>query len=447
MKILLFQSPLGRKQKSVFPHGLVCIATYIQQRHEVKVYNPNGINQYRQEIRQLITEFKPDLIGVSLRNIDTTRISDPWFYFVAFEKFLEEIDQINSDIPIVVGGTGFSIFPEELMKRSPHIDLGVYCEGEESFMELLDNLDSPEKVKGVYYRESNEIRFTGNRPPPNIAELPRIDRKLVELARYSLDPFDIGVETKRGCLLQCAYCCYPYLNGKKVRVRTPKEVVDEIEEMALVHGLTTFSFIDSVLDVPRDNCEAICRELIERNLPITWSGWYSGRNFDEEFFHLTSKAGCVNYSFSPDGFTKNALEGLNKYVRHEDILNILEIFRRNDNGSKVSFNFFINSPQIRLGDFLRTIAFCIKAKLVLKGRISGLGTDYIRILPHTGIYEFAKQNSLLSPGTSMLVDNPEDFSKLFFHAPKSRHIDLVYGLFNSFKATLKKILGVKKIVD
>lgn len=80
-------------------------------------------------------------------------------------KYLEQtVDIISQNVPdsiIVVGGPGFSLFPEQLMKKIKDIDFGVYLEGEKVFKELLDNIHYPQKIKSIFYRKNSQVIFTG----------------------------------------------------------------------------------------------------------------------------------------------------------------------------------------------------------------------------------------------------------------------------------------------
>lgn len=442
MKVLLFQAPLGRHDRPVFPYGICCVATAIKQQHEVRVFDPNVESDYPGKVRELIASFQPEVIGVSLRNVDTTSVEDPWLYYLPFTRFLKELRIISPGVPIITGGSGFSIFPEKLMELCPEIDFGVYLEAEESFPELLGNLTDAASVKGVFVRQNGQVKYTGERRQVEVAKLPIVDRSFLDIGKYSRMPFDVGVETKRGCMLNCAYCCYPHLNGHGVRLRSPGQVVDEIEELVTRYKLKNFAFIDSVLDVPKEHYLAILREMIRRRLKVEWSGWFSGREFDEEMFFLSVEAGCKIFSFSPDAFTAKALRGLNKYIRHEDILRIYDIFKKHavSTDTKVSFNFFANSPESGLADVLQTLAFCVKAKLVLRGRLNSRGTGYIRIMPFTALYETALKKKLLAPETNMLPDNTDSFKKLFYHEPHSATIDLIFTIIQGLQR-LKGLLA------
>lgn len=226
MKILLIQAPLGRKEKPVYPLGLSCLASAISDKHQVEVLDANVHSPER--ILEVIARFIPEVIGFGLRNIDTSLSFDSYFYFNHFPPFVRWIVKHSSKSVRVVGGSGFSLFPREVMEACPEIDLGVILEGEETFPNLLANLNKPETVFGVCYRDGKKIIFTGSSKLPDFGKFPP-PLRLIDVRPYQDEAYQLGVQTKRGCNLRCLYCNYPYLNGRKTRLRDPNDVVDEVQ--------------------------------------------------------------------------------------------------------------------------------------------------------------------------------------------------------------------------
>jgi anaerobic magnesium-protoporphyrin IX monomethyl ester cyclase len=338
----------------------------------------------------------------------------------------------------VVGGTGFSMFPWEVMERSPEIDLGVFLEAEESFPELLENLGRPETVAGVFYRKDGQVLRTGCRTPPNVSKMPAIDMSFVDLAGYTAFPYNMGVQTKRGCILDCAYCSYPALNGRQLRLREPGQVVDEIDELVTRYGLKTLSFLDSVFNIPQEHCVAICQELIRRRVSVKWYAWFNCREFSEDLFALALRAGCEIFCFSPDAYTARGLEALQKQLCRQDIRRIVKMFERYRGPARLSFNFFGSFPGMRLPDLLRTLAFSMEARARLRGRLHAVGIEHIRILPGTAVHRLAMEKGVITPETNLLPENVDDYGKLFYREPNAWFADF---LFRKFHVVSEKWFG------
>ena len=400
MNILLVQGYLGGGEPPVFPLGLSSIASSIKE-HNVEVFDPNISRHWSDELTDILSRFVPDIVGISIRNIDSTNKRKVVFYYEFIKETIGLVKDIHGNqAKIVVGGSGFSMFPQQIMEDEPRIDFGVFLEGEEAFPELLDNLDRPESVKGIYYRWGDEIRFSGPRAKPDINMLPLAKRDGLSIWKYKDIPDAIGVETKRGCELNCAYCIYGFLNGRKYRLRDPKRVVDEIEAMARDFNVSDFMFVDSIFNVPLSHAESICREMIRRELQVSWSAWFHDAYITDEYVDLIKKAGCIKVMLSPDALSDEILLQLKKSQRKRDILRTYRILKQTD-GMEICYNFFKNPPGQSLKAFFNLLFFCIKAKYELGKRIH-FEFNSIRIEPHTRLYEMALREGLIHKNESLL---------------------------------------------
>jgi len=415
MKLLLVNSYLGGDEPLVDPLGLACIKSSLKG-HEVKVFDTNTSERPFEELKWLIQGFVPDVIGISLRNIDSTNKRKVVFFY----KYLKDtIDAIRScsDAIIVIGGSGFSMFAKEIMKDEPRIDCGVYLEGEAIFPKLLENLDTPANVKSVYYRKNGEVFFSGSTSYSDLNRLNMPDKGGLPIDEYRKNRDSIGVQTKRGCTLHCLYCVYPFLNGHSYRLKDPLLVVDEIEQFARNHGVERFMFVDSVFNIPKKHAEEICREIIKRRVKVKWSAWFNERHLSREFLELAKEAGCDSVILSPDGFSDDVLEKLGKNLTRKDILKAFRIMKDID-GLQISYNFFKNPPGQNLRNFLLLVLFFIKAKLKLKKRVH-FEFNSLRIEPHTKLYDIALTEGVIEIGENLL------YPKYYTNA-KTRYIEKIF---------------------
>ncbi len=439
MRVLLVQAFLGRKEVGgpVFPIGLAYL-TSVLKGHEIRILDLNTFDDPYHELQEGISNFNPDVVGLSLRNVDTTQRNDRFYYFKEIKPTIELIKKIKPRAKIVMGGPGFSMFAREIMERIPEIDIGVYLEGEESFPELLDNLGYPEKVKGLFIRNDSGIHFTGMRDFPNFDELPIPNRNLVDLKLYKGSYMNIGVQTKRGCPLRCVYCSYPLLNGFRLRTRSPKKVVDEIEYLVKEFKVNELMFVDSVFNEPLEHAWQICEEIIKRGLKIEWKAYYNIKGIDEKFVLLAQKAGCVYFMFSPDAMTEKGLKRLRKNFTVKDVQKTFAIARKMS-GAKFGFSLFCNYPGQDLLGFIKTMFFFIKGNLLLYGK-GEVGLNWIRIEPNTEIYRIAIEENAMSDNTELLPVNEAGLSALFYSPPPLRYLDNLVIIMLSFGKRLFKPL-------
>ena len=398
MKILLVQSYLGRNEPLVFPLGFACLKSSLSG-HQVKAFDMNTSERPFDELKEVASGFKPDVTGISLRNIDSTNKRKVDFYY----RFLKDtVDAIrsNSDGWIIIGGSGFSMFAKEIMEDQPEIDYGIYLEGETTFPNLLENLDTPEKVPSVYYRNNGDILFSGPASPPDLSRLNMPYRGILPASAYKTYNDAMGVETKRGCMLNCIYCIYPFLNGREYRLKKVELVVDEIEQMLKDQGVDRFMFVDSVFNIPIRHAEGICREMIKRRLNVKWSAWFNERNLTKEFLGLVKEAGCDNIMLSPDGFSDHALKTLGKNLSTKDIHRVFRILKEMD-GLEISYNFFKNPPGQNLHNFIALVLFFGMAKMTL-GRRVHFEFNSLRIEPFTKLFDIAFKEEVVKKGESLL---------------------------------------------
>jgi radical SAM superfamily enzyme YgiQ (UPF0313 family) len=411
MRVLLVQSKsISSGDNPVLPIGLCYIATALaDNHHEIIMCDTNTSTNPINDLTCLIRKSEPDIIGVGLRNIDTDINSIvPKDFVQPFSELVSSIKEMSPKTKILAGGPGFSIFGQQLMERLPGIDYGIFNEGEETVPELLNNIDRPQSVKGLFFRGNGTIHFTGAREPVDFAKLPAPRRDFLDLGPYLEHPYSVGIQTKRGCQFGCIYCTYPLLQGVKVRMRSPQSVLDEIEELVKRYNLKSFFFVDSIFNVPQSHAREILEGILARGIDVRWEGYDELKYFDSEYYKLAKAAGCNHFEFSPDGISKSMLRTLNKATSVGDIERVFSIFKKNDNVS-VNFSFFMNGPGWNIANIIRLIFFTIRCRLSLRKIISVIHLYYIRIYPGTRIYDLSLEKGLVKPGDDMIkttVYNP-----------------------------------------
>ncbi len=436
MQVLLIQSYLGRREPPVAPLGLASIAANLED-HNVRIYDPNVSADPLQETDQVIEDFQPDIIGISLRNIDTTKYSDQFLYFTHFADYVKRIRKVNQHAEIVIGGSGFSLFPEEIMRCVPGIDVGVFLEAEETFPRLLLKEGVRASIPGLYLRNGSSIRFSGFPSKVELDNIPAPAWNLVDLRPYLpyTEKAAVGVETKRGCALRCAYCTYPALSGDTVRKKSPKRVVDELTHLKNRHNINQIFFCDPVFNYPPEHAEAICQEILRRKLDIKWGAYHQDKFITEDYIKLARHSGCVEFYFSPDSASEEGLKILNKATTVHSLHQVLEWISA-EGKARASFNLFAAIPGTGWHNFLSSIRFIRKAKKVLGRRLNRWKLSYIRVEPNTKfVNEIRRTNDLLP------VDR-KGLERLFFK--KSRSFFLNIFLMSHFK--WGKLTGHRNVI-
>ncbi|MBN2373240.1 cobalamin-dependent protein [bacterium] len=403
MKIFFIQADQKGQAERVFPIGICYVATAAEAHgHKVEAFDPNVEKDAAASLEKRLKTFDPDLIGVSLRNIDSQHTRKLVFYLEFLRPQIDLIKRIAPGKRMVIGGSGFSIFAKDIMEMFPEFDYGVYLEAEETFPELLKNLNHPENVRGIFYRKGGRVFFTEKREMPDFGSLPSPKRDYFPVDRYMIHgKASMGVQAKRGCVLDCAYCTYPFLNGRTIRSRDHVKVVDEIQEIQDRWHFDKFMFVDSVFNIPLGHAEDICREMIRRGLHIKWFAYFNEKHISEDFIRLAYNAGCENFLFSPDGYSETTLKSLGKTVSVEDINNAFRIIRK-VKGARIGVSFFRTPPGQDLWTFFRILMLYLRAKAALGKRLIGFGLVPIRIEPYTKILKIAISENACDKNTDLV---------------------------------------------
>lgn len=428
-KILFVQAWLGREQRYYpFPIGLASVAARLVGDHDVRGFDPNVHADPMPALARLVAEFAPDVVGVSLRNIDSTNYFDPCLFFPPFAETVRTVRRHAPEAAIIAGGSGFSLFPEAIMRRVPEIDLGLYLEGDIRLPQLVARLDDPASVPGVYFRRDGEPVFSGAPDhDPFCDDWPHPAWDIFDLEPYRRIPFSMGVETKRGCAYRCVYCCYYLLNGRRYRLKSPQRVVEEIRELQK-RGFSSIHFTDSVFNVPTGHAMAILRAMAAQTPGLRWNAYLSPEGITDEFVELALSMGLTVFGCSPDTYGDAALAAMGKNMGVAEIERAVEVIRRHP-PAEFGANFFVNGPTYTYRTLLSILRFGLWAKLRLGRQYSLLRlikAGYIRIEPGTSIAALARQEGVIAPDDGLLPETLADFRKTFYINANLRAFNAVY---------------------
>jgi radical SAM superfamily enzyme YgiQ (UPF0313 family) len=321
MKILLVQANKSEGMVPVFPLGLAYLAGSLHKMgHEIRSFDLPFQRDYKQGLNKAIAEFCPDVIGVSLRNLDNQRYSAP-VSFLPEAREVVKICQESSKAKIIVGGSGFSIAPERLLDYLG-LDLGIAGEGEEALIHLLQSIDEGSgfgNIPGVVMRCQGKTEMV---KPCQIEDLDSLElpsRGIFEPKKYIQEGAVLNVRTKRGCPFKCIYCTTPQIEGNRMRIATPRKVVDELEMLKKDYGADEFYFTDNIFNYPAEHAESICREIISRGLDIKWQCIVNPCTLSKELLQLMKEAGCHGFTLGIESGSPQIIRNLHKNFTVEQV--------------------------------------------------------------------------------------------------------------------------------
>ncbi|HEX2955322.1 MAG TPA: lipid biosynthesis B12-binding/radical SAM protein [Chitinispirillaceae bacterium] len=327
-KILLISLNRYDQPYKVFPLGMSYIAAALQKCGcEVIMAD---CNYDFERIENIVIQHQPDCVGISIRNIDDVRIENNTFFVPELERLVQRLKTVT-DVPFVIGGSAYSLFPERLLEITG-IEFGITGEGEQAFVSLAECIGSGdldvarlEKIPGLVYRKGG--RIVRNLPqtidPGNIVQ-PLRSPGMLEY--YIKESSVVNIQTQRGCPYTCCYCTYPLIEGRTVRQRSAGNVVDEIEQV-IAAGADYLFIVDSVFNISNDHVATICEEILKRKITCQWSCYLRPKGLTSELMKLMKQAGLSHIEFGSDSLCDSVLDAYGKNFTFNDIYESSEFAR------------------------------------------------------------------------------------------------------------------------
>ena len=394
--ILLINANSEKIPYPVPPLGLCILTGILEKKYNVRIYD--GMFEGAKYLIDTINEFKPDYIGISMRNIDNLQLTNPVsFVDEILNNYIKPIKE-TTDVPIIIGGSGFSIYPDYLIDYFD-IDYGIVGEGEESFLELLNALDNgsdPLCIQRVVSKNSNKFNISINQFDMKNLPFSEIDKR-IDYTNYTKESA-YSIQTKRGCGHKCIYCTYPCIEGANFRVRSPKNIVDEIEEAHNRLGNIIFEFVDSTFNDPAGHAEEICKEIINRKINVNLRTMgINPVNVTRELFDLMLKAGFKEIDCTPDSASPKMIKNLKKNFTYEQLVRSAELIKEYD--MPTVWFFIFGGP----GENEETLkeSFDFMENCISKYDVAHM-TLGLRVYPDTDLYDISLKEGIISPDDDLI---------------------------------------------
>lgn len=273
-KILLINSNRFKHPWPVIPFGLVSIASILETKESNKVHFLDlcfSLDCAR-DIKNAIQNFTPDVIGISIRNIDDTGGYKVHFLLEDVKNDVIESCKKEFRGPIVIGGPSVGISGREMLGYFD-LEYAVRGDGEAvmlEFVKRIENRQPLEGLKGLIIRRDQSI--IQDQEPFRVMDLDSLPfhklQRYLNLDQYHRFGSPIQIQTKRGCALKCSYCTYNNIEGKQYRLINPGRIADEIETLVKETGIHHIEFTDSIFNIPLPHAKEVLREIIRKNLDL-----------------------------------------------------------------------------------------------------------------------------------------------------------------------------------
>lgn len=319
IKLLLVSANRLSDPYPVYPIGISYLQTYLH-RHlpesDVSLFDIN-LNTI-EDLASILKRDNHDFIGVSIRNIDGTNSLDRTS-FVSGYKEIVDIIRANSKGILILGGSGFSIYPQELMTILKP-DYGITGEGEESLKELLERLASGERpydIEGLAYFNKNKVVTN-----PHMKYLKSLEISFnEELSGFYWERGGmLNIQTKRGCCYNCIYCSYPIIDGRKVRTMDTDLIVGTLERLYREKGINYVFFTDSVFNIHNSYNIELAEKIIKSGIKVNWGAYFSPHNLTDDILKLFKCSGLKHIEFGTESLCTEQMHRYGKNFSFDDVL-------------------------------------------------------------------------------------------------------------------------------
>ncbi|MBZ0136811.1 MAG: cobalamin-dependent protein [Planctomycetes bacterium] len=340
MRVLIVAANNEHKPDPVVPLGAAFIAAAARDAgHDVRLFDACFQNDPITALRDELRSFRPQVVGLSIRNIDDVCWPQAHSYLSYYRDLVRTIREADQRPVLVLGGSAFTLMPDQFL-RELQPDHGIAGEGELAFTQLLHGLSQGESAPRL-------LRGRGE----NFTTQPALD--LVDLPEYYQRGGALNVQTRRGCGFSCSYCSYPLLEGRQSRVMAVKDIVDGLEAGLRLGGARHFFVVDNTFNHPPAHAFSFCDELIARRIDVSWTAYVSPGALAPGLLERMAEAGCSSVEFGTDAAANPTLRALGKSFQAHAIIDASSQARAA--GLKFAHSLILGGPDETLYTLRQTV--------------------------------------------------------------------------------------------
>jgi len=327
MRTLLINPPYPFTEWPNMPLGLSYIAAVLEQNGvEVKVLDLL-VSQYSEEkVRRCMAEFSPEVVGITAVTMN----------YPASSNILKLCKRFDENVITVIGGPHVTFCAEQTLREAPWIDLVVRAQGEYTMLDIVRG-KKPAEIEGVVFRSGDGMVTTADRPwIDNLDELPLPARHLFPLAKYLAFNAGGSLISGRGCPFNCIFCAGHRMTGRTVRRRNAKLVVDEMQ-MVQELGFKEIYVEDDLLTLNHAHVNAICDEILSRNLKIRWNAFSRVDTITRELLKRMKQAGCYGLVYGVESGNQEILDRVKKKITLKKVRQAVALTKETGMSAVTSF--------------------------------------------------------------------------------------------------------------
>ena len=450
--------------KKVYPIGVTYLADFIHRRRPDVRQRILDLSLYPQAqraniLREAASAFAPDLVCFSWRDIQIFSphegddslehafnfyyASNPFKRIAASFQGLRHLYRYYHDIrvnlsypwlirkefpkaQIMIGGGAFTAFADQLIEKLPEGTIGILGEGEDAILKVLEG--HPLSDERYIVRDGGRLLRGEQRAPALLdaltVDLPYLTSTFPQYREYIGE--SIGVQSKRGCPYDCAFCLYPYIEGKRVRYRPPEMVVRDISQHYHQWGARHFWFTDAQFITGKEaypQCTEILERIIREGLEIEWSGYIRTSLITADLAKLMVRSGVGDLEVAITSGSQEVLNNLHMGFKLDRLYDGCRYLAEAGFRGKVILNYSLNSPKETEETLLQSVeSYKVVASILGEERVFPL-MFFLGIQPNTDLEHRLLEEGYLSAGYNPLMLTPGSIKKLLYNpAPLNKVI-------------------------
>ena len=337
--------------------GLAYIAASLETHgHQVQILDAYALRLSWEDFLSQVQNLRPDVLGITAM----TPTAD---------TAAKTISAVRPWVPfLVLGGPHPTAVGANIFHEMPDLDAAVVGEGEDITPALLDwwNAGKPGAPPPGVLTQTHP--FQTNRHSPDIHRIAKPARHLLPNTHYrylfATRPGFTTMITSRGCPFQCSFCDKS-VSGSRWRAREPDDVVEEMSQVVRDHQVGFINFYDDNFTLKRSRVEAICEEILRRNLQVDWKCEGRVDSVDVELLRLMRRAGCRCIAYGVESGHAPTLELLRKDIQLEQVHSAFQATQ--EAGLRSLAYMILGSPGETAQDVQRSVDFCRQ-----------IGADYVQ---------------------------------------------------------------------
>lgn len=368
MNILLVR-PVTNKMPIIIPNlGLAYLSSQLKKHgHSVTILDCAKLNYGYKDFKNFLDSGNFDIAGFQLFTCD----------FSSVLKMAGIVKEINSDIITIAGGPHISGLPEHTMKEIVNLDYGFYGEAEIGIVKFCEYISGKGKDKekettgksdipGLIFRKGDEILVNERNAIENLDSIDFPDWESIDPNTYPHAPHGTFTKslptapiiTSRGCPYSCTYCGVKSTTGRRLRMRSPENIISEIELLIKKYGVKEVHIEDDNFTFNRERVVEFCNLLLDKNIKINWACPNGVRldTLDEELLKLMEKSGCYSFAVGIESGSPGILKDMRRQVTVEKMREKIMLIA---NTTKIKMTGFLMAgyPTETIEDIEKTIKF------------------------------------------------------------------------------------------